>query len=149
MLDEKREVIRKIGIHNVSQDHAGSRISKRPPIEAALIPSNDERPYKRRDPKQWKQTVCPNKREHQRQEPYVFTLEQKVNACDRDYYRQRRGFCHTHPVIEHVGTGKYCGEPDQRVIDLVSMDQPVGRKYRECGEHDRRDLCGHHRLKKP
>ena len=78
-----------------------------------------------------------------------FRSKQQIDPGDRDDDRQRRSLGHVHPVIEHVRARQDRREPDEQILDVVTIEQPVDRKDRERREDDRRDLCGHHRLKKP
>ena len=102
MLEEKPKVLRKIRIDNVAGDHPAGRICKRSPLETSFVPGDDRCPDYRRKPQQRKQAVCPHKREHQRQQPDVLSLEKQVNTEHRDDDRQRWGFTHVHAIVERI-----------------------------------------------
>src|SRR5687767_2078832 len=136
MLIEEDQVIGKIGINYIPHYHSAKCVGDGLPLKLSFVPADYGGPYYGGNEQQREQAIGPDKREHQRQQPFVFPLEQQVDAGDGDNDRQRRRLCHVHSVVEHVGTGKDRREPDQRVSDLVAMDQPIDRKNSERRKND-------------
>ena len=149
MLKKQPKIVWKIGIDNVAEYHSGGRKGERPPFEPAFIDRDDHRPDNRREPQKREQAVCPDKRKHQRQQPDVFALEQQMDPEHRDDNGQRRGLAHIHPVVKRVGTCQQGREPNELMLDPVTIDQPIDRKNGKSSVKDGRHLGRHHRLEEP